>query len=336
MPNIIEQRKIRAEATREITKRIFSHENTILATVLVALIAGMAGATKGLTASRANMINILIQSSIRGVASMGQTFVILTGGIDLSVGGIGLFSSILGARVMATGWHCILDNPLSPALGVPLMLAVGLAWGMANGALISRIALPPLIVTLGIWEITKGVSFLVCQGTSLAQQPISLAILGQGDIGGIPTPIIIFISVTVISYFVLHQTTFGRSVYAVGGNPVSSWLSGLDVKRIIFAVYAISGFLAGISGAILTGRIMSASMQSLGGLELDSIAAVVIGGVSLAGGRGTVIGVFIGVLIISVINNGMSVLGADPAVQGIAKGAIIIGAVAIDFMRRRR
>jgi len=141
--------------------------------------------------------------------------------------------------------------------------------------------------------------------------------------------------VAIVAYFVLAHTPFGRQVYAAGGNPLSAWLSGIRVREIQFAVFVIAGFLAGIGGIVHTARVMSASMRSLGGLELDSIAAVCVGGVSLMGGRGTLIGVVIGALIIGVINNGMSLLGAGPAMQGIVKGVIIIAAVAIDYIRRR-
>jgi ribose/xylose/arabinose/galactoside ABC-type transport system permease subunit len=195
--------------------------------------------------------------------------------------------------------------------------------------------MPALIVTLAMWEITKGVAFQVSGGYSITQMPEALVWFGSGTIAGVPVPVIAFIAVAVIAYFILSHTPFGRSVYAVGGNPVSAWLSGINVKRIIFSVYVIAGFLAGMAGVIMTARVMSASMRTLQGLELNTIAAVCIGGVSLMGGIGSIIGVVIGILIIGVINNGMSVLGAGPAVQGIVKGVIIFTAVAIDYVRHR-
>ena len=148
-------------------------------------------------------------------------------------------------------------------------------------------------------------------------------------------PAIIWIAVSVTAYLILQHTTFGRSVYAVGGNPVSAWLSGINARRVLFLCYVISGFFAAVASILCMGRIMSASMNSLMGLELDAIAAVCIGGVSLAGGRGNMIGVVLGVLIIGVINNGMSVLMAGPAMQGIVKGVIIFSAVAADYIRHR-
>ena len=148
-------------------------------------------------------------------------------------------------------------------------------------------------------------------------------------------PVVILIVVAVIAYFFLNHTTYGKSIYAVGSNPVSAWISGVNVKNIQFSVYAISGFLAGLAAFVMLGRIMLSSMRSLIGLEIDTIAAATVGGISLAGGIGNLIGVLIGNLIIGVINNAMTVLGADAAVIGITKGSIIIGAVTIDFLRRR-
>jgi ribose/xylose/arabinose/galactoside ABC-type transport system permease subunit len=215
------------------------------------------------------------------------------------------------------------------------MLLAAIGWGVINGLAVSRIGMPPLIVTLAMWQVTKGVAFEIGEGRSIGHLPDSLTFFGSGSVYGVPVPVIVFITVSVIGYFVLQYTTFGRSVYAVGGNPVSAWLSGIKVKHILFLVYVISAFLAGLAGLIFLGRIMTASMETLGGLELDSIAAVVIGGVSLMGGRGSIIGVVIGTIMIGVINNGMSILGADPFLQGVAKGVIIITAVAIDYIRRR-
>ena len=314
-----------------------SHEAAMLIIVLIALIAGLGWVTKGVTTRGPNIVNVFLQSSIRGVVSVGQTFVILTGGIDVSVGGIGLMCSVLGASMMTQDMFVnIVGHPVSIYIAMPVMLLTGLGWGSINGSLVSRISMPALIVTLAMWEITKGVGFAICEGRSLGQQPDNLAFIGGGTVGMVPVPVIIFVVVAVIAYFVLHHTTFGRSIYAVGGNPLSAWLSGINVKLLLFTVYIISGFLAGLAGIIITGRVMSASMRTLEGLELDSIAAVVVGGVSLAGGRGTIIGAILGVLIIGVINNGMSVLGADPTMMGIAKGVIIIGAVAADYIRRRQ
>jgi putative xylitol transport system permease protein len=335
MAEIVEEPKPRRITARETAKRIFRHENAVLIIVLGALIGTFGGITKGLTLATDNMTNVLLQSAIRGVASMGQAFVILSGGIDVSVGGLGLMCSILGAAMMTRGWLNIVGHPVSIYIAMPIMVLVGGAVGAANGSAVSRIGMPPLIVTLAMWQITSGAAHHITSGASVSDLQDELAFFGSGRIAGVPVPVIFFVVIAVIAYFVLNHTTYGRSIYAVGGNPVSAWLSGIKVKNILFSVYVIAGLLAGIAAIISTARIMSASMRSLGGLEIDSIAAVTVGGISLAGGKGNVIGAIVGVLIIGVVNNAMSVMGAGPDVQDIVKGVIIFGAVAADYVRRR-
>ena len=326
----------RGDRARETAKRVIRHENSVLIIVLIGLIGAISVVTRGLTLSRVNMMNVLLQSSIRGVAAVGQAFVILTAGIDISVGGVGLVCSMLGATLMTKDLgQNLIGHPIPLALGIPVMLVVGLGWGAINGSLVSRISMPALIVTLGMWEITKGVGFQVNAGQYVIGLPESLSLIGEGRIAGVPVLVIIFISVAAVGYFVLNYTTFGKAVYATGGNLPTAWLSGVKVKKILFSVYAISGFLAGLTGVMLTARTMSASMLASQGLELDSIGSVVVGGVSLSGGRGSIIGVVVGALIIGVVNNGLSVLGANPATVGIVKGVIIFTAVAVDVLRKR-
>jgi ribose/xylose/arabinose/galactoside ABC-type transport system permease subunit len=323
-------------AVKVVARRILRHENAVLGIVLGALVAVMAVITKGKSAIPANMSNVMLQSSIRGVASVGQAFVILSAGIDLSVGGVSLMCAILGAGLMTQSQPLsLVSSPWSIAAATPVMLLMGIGLGSANGALVSRTGIPPLIASLGIWEITKGLGFELSKGRAIVQQPLDLTFLGSGTIAGVPTQVVVFIAVAVVAYFVLNYTTYGRSVYAVGGNPISAWLSGINVKNMLFSVYAVSGLLAGLSGVLANARLMSASMRTNEGLELDTIASVVIGGVSLMGGRGNLIGAIIGVIIVGVINNGLSIMGALPSVVGIVKGAIIIGAVVIDYQRRK-
>ncbi|MBA7471035.1 Ribose import permease protein RbsC [subsurface metagenome] len=333
MAEIVEKPK--PLTARDIAKRVFRHENAALAGVLIGLIFGMGAATGGKTLSMANMMNTLLVSSIRGIAAIGQGMVILTAGIDVSVGGNALFCSALGAGLMTSSWQNIIGYPLPLGLGALIMLLAGTAWGAFNGTMVSHVGIPALVQTLGLWQITTGVAYRVCSGRDIHWQPESLSWWGSGTVLGVPVPVIIFAAVAVVAYFVLNHTTYGRSIYAVGGNPVSAWFSGINVKRVLFSVYAISGFLSGLAAFLMLGRIMLSSMRSLAGLELDTIASAVIGGVSLMGGRGTLIGVVLGALIIGVIINGMSVLNVDPFVMGIVKGSIIILAVVIDYMRRR-
>jgi ribose/xylose/arabinose/galactoside ABC-type transport system permease subunit len=303
---------------------------------LLALIFGFGGATRGASLTAVNATNVMLQSSIRGITAVGQAFVILTGGIDVSVGGNALFCSIMGTALMSTDWTSIVGYPLAPGLGVLLMILAGLGWGTVNSTLVSKVGIPALISTLGMWQITTGAAFRITMGKTIGGVPEGLAWWGQGYVGGVPVPVIIFVIVAIIGYYVLNYTVYGRSIYATGGNPLSAWLSGINVPRVHFSVYAVAGFLAGLGSFVQLGRIMSASMMSLEGLEIDSIAAVTIGGVSLMGGRGNLIGVILGSLIIGVVNNGLSVLRAGPAAIRIVKGAIIILAVAIDYIRRQR
>lgn len=331
-----DRRKTSMQTAKDRAGRLIKHESAVLVIVLAVLIGVFSYVSKGLTTGRNNLVNILLQSSIRGVASVGQAFVILTAGIDLSVGGVGLFSALLGSLMLTQETSVnILGGPVAAVGVIPVMLLSGVVYGLLNGLSVSRIGMPPLIVTLASWEISKGLAWKVSGGFSVGLLEPSMAFVGQGEIAGVPVPVIIFIVVAAIAYFVLSHTGFGRSVYAVGGNPLSAWLTGINVKKVTLIVYVISGLLAGLASVIMTGRVMSASMRTLEGLEMDSIASVCVGGVSLMGGRGNLIGVVLGVIIIGVINNGMSVLGVSSAVYGVVKGAIIFGAVAIDYIRRR-
>jgi ribose transport system permease protein len=326
-------------STREKFRRILRHENAMLIIILVVITAALAALTQGRTLTRANTFNMLLNTSVRGIASIGQLFVILTAGIDLSVGGLAIFAMCLGGLWTTIGgspvsaWQPV--NSLPFGLAVFLMLIVGIGFGAFNGVFVSRLRVPPLIVTLALSQILAGLSYNATQGYTIFNMDPALNFFGMGRVAGVPVPVIVFIAVAVVAYFVLHHTTLGRSVYATGGNPISSWLSGLNVSRILLTSYIISGFLAALSGFILLARMMAASMNAIKGLELDSIAAVVVGGVSLAGGRGTLVGVVIGTIILGAINNGMNVMAVDPAYQDIVKGAIIIVAVTIDMIRRR-
>lgn len=244
--------------------------------------------------------------------------------------------SILGATLMTEKVGLsIIGHPIPLPLGILVMLLAGIGWGAINGLSVSRIGMPALIVTLAMWQITKGVGFQLSQGQSVMNLPETLAFFGRGRIVGVPVPVIVFIVVAVVGYFILNYTTFGRSVYAAGGNPVSAWLSGIRVRNVLFSVHVISGFLAGLAGVLMTARIMTASLATLTGLEIDTIVAATVGGISLFGGKGSIIGVVVGALIIGVVNNAMTILGATPDTQGIVKGVIIITAVAVDYIRKR-
>jgi ribose/xylose/arabinose/galactoside ABC-type transport system permease subunit len=315
---------------REVARRVLAHENAVIGIALAAIVAVLGGISRGATVTRGNMANVLIQSSVRGVAAVGQAFCILTANFDLSVSGVGVMTMMLGSAMMTTEWTNILGYPASPFMAIPVMLVVGACWGLLSGTLVSRFNMPSLIVTFGVWQIGYGVAYYITEGKAIMELPESFAIYGSLPVGPI-----IFFSVAAAAYFVLTYTSFGRRVYATGGNPVSAYLSGINVKNTYVTVFAISGLCAGLAGMLFTSRGMSGTIEALRGLELDSIASVVIGGVSLFGGRGNMIGVVLGALLIGVVNNAMSVLHMGHAGRYIVKGAIIIGAVAADILRRR-
>ena len=336
MAEVVEKPKSFSDTAQEVAKRVFSHENAILIIILAGIMAVMAFVSNFMSISVGNLRNILVQSSTRGLAAIGELFVLLTGGIDLSVGGIALMASLLCASLVTEGYQNLIGAPIPLGAGILLLVLMGLGVGAVNGLAVSRLGMSAVIVTLAMWIMSTGFGYLFCRGMTIQLLPRSLAFFGQGHIAGVPVPVIMFAVVAVVAYFVLNHTTFGRSVYAVGGNPISAWLAGINVKNVLFLVLVISGFLGALAGLVIMSRTMVAGMLTGMGLELDAIAAVLIGGVSLAGGRGNVIGVVIGALIIGVINNGMNIVAVGPAYDDLVKGGIIFAAVAVDVMRRRR
>jgi ribose/xylose/arabinose/galactoside ABC-type transport system permease subunit len=323
---------------RGVAGRVFRHENATLGIILAAVVAAMAIATGGKAVAVRNMKMVLVETATMGICAIGQAFVILTGGIDLSVAGIAFGTSALGSAMMTTQeFQQILGYAAPVWQGIPAMLALGAGLGAISGLVVSRIKVPGLIATLGVWQIAHGVGFFITGGFTITRMVTPLKFFGQGFIpeGGFPVAGIIFIVVAVVCYFIWHHTVYGQSVFAAGGSPGTAYLSGVKVKNMQLSVYVISGLLAGLGGMIRTARVMSVSYSSFDGLELQSIAAAVIGGMSLFGGKGTIVGVVLGALVIGVIRNGMAILGADPFLESTILGVIVILSVAIDTWRRR-
>ncbi|MEH1874102.1 ABC transporter permease subunit [Nostoc sp.] len=274
-----------------------------------------------------NIVNILRQSSINIVLATGMTFVILTGGIDLSVG------SILGVSAVVA-----LVVSLLPALSwaaVPAALLAGLLLGLVNGAIITFLDVPPFIVTLGSLTALRGVAFLVAKGTTLINPDINFAWVGNTYLGPFPWLVIIALLAIMASWFVLRQTVLGVQIYAVGGNERAARLTGIKVNHVLLFVYGISGLLAGLAGIMSASRLYSASGILGQGYELDAIAAVILGGTSFTGGIGTIGGTLLGALIIAILNNGLTLLNLSYFWQLVVKGLVIILAVVIDRLRRR-
>ena len=277
-----------------------------------------------------NWVNILRQTSINGILAIGMTYVILTKGIDLSVG------SILALGGLVTASFVSGATPQSAMIGMCAGLAVGVALGAVNGALVARLSVAPFVVTLGMLSVARGLTFIYNDGMPIANLSKEFRYIGQGMVGEIPVPVVILAITFLVFWFILKYTTFGRYVYAVGGNERSAKTSGINTRWVIFTVYVISGLLSALAGLILAARTTSALPQAGVAYELDAIAAVVIGGTSLAGGVGTLFGTLIGALIIGVINNGLDLLGVSSYYQQVIKGTIIVAAVLLDVSRKKQ
>ncbi len=303
---------------------------------LVLLCAILAVISENFLTTR-NILNVLRQSSINGILAVGMTFVILTRGIDLSVGSVVALAGIVAASFATTsGAAMVAGGPYPAILAIMVGLAVGMAAGGVTGLAVARFAVPAFVATLGMLSAARGLTLLYGNGRPVPALTPEFRWIGTGDILGIPMPVVLFALVFAVSWWVLGYTRFGRYVYAVGGNPHAAKVSGINVRRIRFMVYVISGALAGLGGMILAARTGSALPQAGIAYELDAIAAVVIGGTSLAGGVGRVTGTVIGALLIGVLNNGLDLMGVDSNYQQVFKGVLIVAAVMLDRARHKR
>jgi ribose transport system permease protein len=272
-----------------------------------------------------NIINVVRQTSIYGIMAVGMTFVILTGGIDLSIGSILAISGAILAGMLKAG-----DSIL---LAVVAAIGIGILCGLMNGFFITVGKITPFVATLGMMSIARGFTLIYTKGYPISGFSTSFRFIGAGYVFGLPVPIIMFLAIVILANIVLTQTKLGRYTYAIGGNEETVKLSGINSGFYKTLVYVIAGATAAISALILTSRLNSAEPVAATGYELDVIAAVVIGGTSLNGGRGSVWGTFIGSLLIGVINNGMNLIGISSYFQLVVKGLIIIGAVWLDRLR---
>lgn len=276
-----------------------------------------------------NILNVVRQSSIIAIMGIGMTFVILTGGIDLSVGSVLAISSVATCYVMVT-----MQLPL--VLGLIGGLLMGTVFGVCIGLLITRIGLPPFIATLAAMSIARGLVLVITEGRPIFGLPKSFEWFGGGYVGFIPAPVVIMAVLYAIGIIILRKTRLGLYAYSIGGNEEATRLSGVNTDKYKVIIYAISGLTAAISGIVLASRLRSA--QPLAGLtyELDVIASCVIGGISLSGGEGTLVGTLGGALVIAVLRNGLNLLNVSAYWQQVTIGVVIAVAVAIDTMRKRK
>ncbi|HTK12097.1 MAG TPA: ABC transporter permease [Ktedonobacteraceae bacterium] len=276
-----------------------------------------------------NWLNIIEQSSIIAIVAIGATFVIITAGIDLSVGSVVALSGILSSGV-------IVNSGLPWWLGLLVGLLVGGVVGLFNGLSITGLGLSAFITTLATMAMGRGLTLAYSNGKTIFGMPDPYNFLGGGDVFGIPMSVILTIVAFIIAHLILSKTIFGHQIYAIGGNREAARLAGIRVKRIELIVYIIAGLLSGFAGLLLTGRLTAALPTSATGLELNVIAAVVIGGASLFGGRGSMIGTFFGVLTIGVLSNGLDLLNVSPFWVQFIQGAVIFLAVLIDALGQKR
>ncbi len=286
-----------------------------------------------------NFLNIIRQSSINAILAVGQTMVIISAGIDLSVGAVLALSASMSA-VAVSYWG------LNLSVGILLGLGTGALIGFITGVIITKGRIPDFIATLAMMTTARGLALILTQGLPVPSHftalklvgylPQGLIWLGSGDIMGIPVPALVIVVVTILGWLILTSTTLGRAIYAVGGNREAARISGISFVRTKIIVYTIMGLLTGVAGIVLTGRLNSANALMADGAELQSIAAVVIGGTNLFGGEGGVIGTVIGAFIMGVLGNGLNLLNVSAFWQRVILGLIIVGVVVFDQWRRRR
>ena len=304
------------------TMKYMSELTTVIALIILMAVITIIN-SNFLTAN--NLLNLLLQVTSNALIAFGMTFVILTGGIDLSVGSILALSSALTAGLLGSG--------MPVTLAILISLILGCILGMMNGLLISYGKLAPFIVTLATVTIFRGATLVYTNGNPITKglsDTFLFQFLGQGYIVGIPFPVIIMFIVFIVLYVLLHKTAFGKSVYAIGGNEKAAYISGVKLNKVKIIIYSISGIMASISGLIITSRLSSAQPTAGASYEMDAIAAVVLGGTSLSGGKGRILGTLIGALIIGVLNNGLNIIGVSAFWQQVVKGVVILIAVLID------
>lgn len=310
--------------------KIYFKENLgiIVAFLVLCVFLSVFPKTSGSFFTRQNIFNVLRQISTNLFLACGMTMVIILGGIDLSVGSIIALSGCISAGCVA---RYNLPLPIALLMG----LLVGLLVGMFNGAVISKTTIPAFIVTLATMNIAKGLAYVYTGGSPVRVVTKEWQFLGAGYVGIFPTPVVILVIVLIITAIIMNKTKMGRHMYAVGGNQQAAEFSGIKVEKVEFFVHAFSGLMAGLAGIVLASRMYSGQPTAGDGAEMDAIAAVVVGGTSMAGGSGKIGGTIIGGLIIGVLNNGLNLLNVNSFWQYVVKGVVILLAVFLDYFRNK-
>jgi ribose transport system permease protein len=294
---------------------------------LVLLFVGLAIASPHFL-TQTNLSSVVRQTAVINLMALGMTLIIITSGIDLSVGAILAMAGFLGCKAMERG--------MPIPVGVLVGILTGLACGFVNGVLITRLKIAPFIVTLGTLGIIRGLTLVISNGLPVHQVPPEFSFLGEGNVLGVPFVLWILVACAVVVHVILEHTRLGRYAFAIGSNPDAAFYTGIPVNFHITAIYAIGGMLTGLAGMIEASRLMTGQPTAGQGYELQAIAAVVIGGGSLRGGEGSVLGTLIGAFIMGLLANGSDLLGISPYHQQAIIGAVIILAVSVDELRKRK
>jgi len=306
-------------------KKVIGKFGPLLGLILLCLVLSIASPD---FLSVKNIMNIARQSAINSIIAAGMLLTILTAGIDLSVGSILALATCVMAVALKAG--------LSPVLAIILCIGTGAALGLVNGLLLTKLRLPhPFISTLGTKNIARGIALMITAASPISGFSSSVTFLGAEFLGPIPVSFLLVIVVCILFHIFLNRTAQGRHIYAVGSNPEAARLSGVNVQKTLLLVYTLCGTMAGIAGLVLVGRVNAAFPLAGLDFDLDAIAACIIGGASFMGGSGTIWGTLIGAMIISVLRNGLNLLGVSADLQTVSIGLVIIGAVYVDVLRRR-
>ena len=325
-----EKKKVAAPAPRNAFMTfVFENMGILAALVVLCLVLGIFPGTSEYFVTVKNLFNVLRQISTNLLLACGMTMVIILGGIDLSVGSVIALSGVLAA-----GGVVRYNLPIVPAMLLGVL--IGIIFGLFNGFVISKTTIPPFIVTLATMNIARGLAGVYTGGSPVRVVTKEWQWIGAGYVVGVPVPVIIMIIVFIISLLIINRTKMGRYIYAVGGNNLAATYSGINVSTVKFFVYTYSGIMAGLAGIILASRMYSGQPTAGEGAEMDAIAAVVVGGTSMAGGSGKLGGTLIGALIIGILNNGLNLMNVNSFWQTVVKGIVILLAVTIDFFRNRK
>ncbi len=307
---------------KETKKKVINQINIYRSVLILAVICVFASILSDSFLSVSNLFNVIKQITVAGIVGCGMTFVILTGGIDLSVGSVVGLAGAIAAGIMATTGNAV--------LAVLAALGIGILCGAANGFFVAQCEIPPFIATLGMMTLLRGCVLVYTKGAPISIKVDSYKFIGKGVVAGIPFPVILLLILYLLAHYFLTQTSFGRNVYAFGGNREAARLSGIRVKYTEWMVYIFNGLMSGIAAIVLTARLGSAQSTSGEGIEMDAIAAVILGGTSLSGGSGFVLPTVVGAMIMGIIDNILTLMNVNPHATNIVKGAVVLIAVLVD------